>query len=121
MSRFAASWILVLAAACGGGKSSATTTPAPKEVADPIPKTAGPACDVVADKLSIVVEAENPDNQPAAKASIDEHCKKDKWSDEARSCFATVENDDEVGGCKKMLTDDQRGKWGGDDAAKATP
>jgi hypothetical protein len=113
MSRLAASWILVLAAACGGSKSSSTTT-TPKEVADPIPKTAGPACDVVADKLSIVVEAETPDNQPAAKAKIDSHCKNDKWSDEARSCFATAENDDEVGGCKKMLTDAQRGAWGGD-------
>jgi hypothetical protein len=100
---------LVLAVACGGGKPKATSTesaPAP----DPIPKTAGPACAVVADKLAIVLHADAPDAQAGAKAELTARCGNDKWSDEARSCFATVQTDDEIDGCKQHLTDAQRAR-----------
>ncbi len=36
-------------------------------------------------------------------------CADDKWSDEARNCFGSVETDAEVEGCAKHLTDAQRG------------
>jgi hypothetical protein len=121
MTRILAVLLLDLAfvAACGGSSSkSATTTPSPEgpQVADPIPTSAGPECSVVAEKLAIVVEAEKPDAQAGARELIQARCTQDKWSDEARSCFATVENDAEVDGCKAKLTDAQRVKMG-DDAA----
>jgi hypothetical protein len=111
--------VLLLAAACGGGSSkSTTTTPVETPTADPIPTSPGPECSVVAEKLAIVVEAEKPDAQAGARELIQARCTQDKWSDEARSCFATVENDAEVEGCKKKLTDAQRTKMG--DAPEST-
>jgi len=112
--------VLVFAAACGGSTpKSSETTPVEGPVADPIPTSAGPECSVVAEKLAIVVEAEKPDAQAGARELILARCSEDKWSDEARSCFATVENDAEVEGCKKKLTDTQRTKMGGDAPATA--
>jgi hypothetical protein len=118
MTRFLA--VLLLAAACGGSSpKSSTTTPVEKPIADPIPTSAGPECGVVAEKLSIVVEAEKPDAQAGARELILARCTQDKWSDEARSCFATVENDAEVDGCKAKLTDAQRTKMGDEPPAAA--
>jgi hypothetical protein len=112
--------VLLLAAACGGSSSkSPTTTPVETPPADPIPTSAGPECSVVADKLSIVVEAEKPDAQAGARELIVARCTQDKWSDEARSCFATVENDAEVDGCKQKLTEAQRIKMGDEPPAAA--
>jgi hypothetical protein len=97
--------LLVITVACGGGsKPVAAPPPAP----DPIPKTAGPACDVVGDKLSIVLHADKPDEQASAKADLTARCTTDKWSDEARSCFATVETDAELDGCRQHLDDAQK-------------
>jgi len=79
-------------------------------VADPIPATKGPDCAVVADKLATVAHAETPDRQPEARDKLRIRCTDDKWSDEARSCFATVETDAEIDGCAKMLSDAQRGQ-----------
>jgi hypothetical protein len=113
-------FVLLVAAACGGSSpKSSNTTPIEKPVADPIPTSAGPECSIVAEKLAIVVEAEKPDAQAGARELIQARCTQDKWSDEARSCFATVENDDEVEGCKAKLTDAQRTKMGGDAPAAA--
>lgn len=112
--------VLLLATACGGSSPKSTTTPPPlPPAADPIPTSAGPECSVVADKLAIVVEAEKPDAQAGARELIRARCTEDKWSDEARSCFATVENDAEVDGCKLKLTDAQRTKMGDDAPAAA--
>ncbi len=112
--------ILLIAAACGGSShKSSTPPPALTPTADPIPTSAGPECAVVAEKLAIVVEAEKPDAQAGARELIRARCSEDKWSDEARSCFATVENDAEVEGCKKKLTDAQRTKMGDDAPAAA--
>jgi hypothetical protein len=42
-------------------------------------------------------------------AIIDKRCTTDKWSDEARSCFATAETNDEMKGCAEAkLTEAQR-------------
>lgn len=97
--------LLAFSVACGGSpKPAAAPPPAP----DPIPKTAGPKCDVVADKLAIVIHADQPDAQAEAKAQLKARCSQDNWSDEARSCFATVESDAELDGCKQHLDDTQK-------------
>jgi len=90
--------LLLLTVACGGSSKPASP-PAP----DPIPKTAGPDCAVVADKLAIVVHADKPDAQGMAKGNFKARCTDDKWSDEARSCFATVETEAEIDGCRQHL------------------
>lgn len=118
MTRFLS--VLLLVAGCGGSSPKSSTPPPPlAPTADPIPTSAGPECSVVAEKLAIVVEAEKPDAQAGARELIRARCTEDKWSDEARSCFATVENDAEVDGCKNKLTDAQRTKMGDDAPAAA--
>jgi hypothetical protein len=114
--------LLVFTVACGGGAKPVATAPPPAP--DPIPKTAGPACEVVADKLAIVVHADKPDAQAGAKAELRARCSDDKWSDEARSCFATVETDAELDGCRQHLDDAQKSalaKVTGDAAAPTAP
>lgn len=114
--------LLVFTVACGGGAKQVAAPPPPAP--DPIPKTAGPACDVVADKLAIVVHADKPDAQASAKAELRARCSGDKWSDEARSCFATVETDAELDGCRQHLDDAQKtgfAKVAGDGAATIMP
>jgi len=92
--------------ACGGGnKKVAPTPPTP----DQIPKTAGPDCSAVAEHLATLAEhdaVKGPDKAMGAK--INEHCKADAWADDARSCFATANTDDEAEGCMKLLTDTQK-------------
>jgi hypothetical protein len=108
MTRFAV--VLLLVAGCGGGAPKTSTGPGVGngETADPIPKTKGPDCAVVADRLATVAHADTPDRQAEARDKLRTRCADDKWSDEARSCFATVETDDEIDGCGKLLTDAQR-------------
>jgi hypothetical protein len=96
--------LLALTVGCGGSPKATTPPPAP----DPIPKTAAPTCEVVADKLAIVIHAAKPDAQAGAKAQLRARCTQDKWSEEARSCFGTVENDAELDGCKQHLDDNQK-------------
>jgi hypothetical protein len=100
--RLVASVVLSTLVACGGSGKPASQTPPPAP--DPIPTTTGPACDVVADKLAIVIHAAKPDAQGAARSDLGRACSDDKWSDNARSCFATVETDDELDGCRQHLT-----------------
>lgn len=113
MSRFAAVLIVLGTTACGGGAPKSATgpgVPGGGEVADPIPATKGPDCAVVADKLATVAHAETPDRQAEARDKLRLRCIDDKWTDEARSCFATVETDAEIDGCGKHLTEAQRGQ-----------
>lgn len=95
--------------ACGGSsKPAAPVEPAPAP--DPIPSTAGPDCAVVADKLAIVAHADKPDAQAGARAALASRCTNDAWSDDARNCFATIESDAELDGCKQHLSDTQKAK-----------
>jgi hypothetical protein len=77
---------------------------APEPKPDPIPKTAGPNCKAVAEHAVTVVLADKPDAQPKMADILRGHCDTDKWSDEARSCIATAQNESEAEGCSKMLT-----------------
>lgn len=114
MRRFAL--LLVPVVACGGGSKSAVQSPTggdatgagANEVANPIPHTKGPDCAVVADRAATVAHAETPDRQGEARDLFRTHCTEDKWADDARSCFGTVETDDELHGCMKLLTQAQR-------------
>lgn len=90
--------------ACGGGNKRAATAPTP----DPIPKTAGPDCSAVSEHLLTLLEKDSAGNaDKGAGAQIKEHCTADAWGDDARSCFATAQSDDEAEGCLKLLTDSQ--------------
>jgi hypothetical protein len=108
--------LIVMLVACGGSSKRSAESPdvagrtAP---ADPIPSTPGPACSVVAEKLSIVALSDNAEAQPQMRDHVKARCTADKWSDEARNCFATVETDQEIEGCKDKLTAEQRAAIGG--------
>lgn len=95
--------VLSLLVACGGAapKQEAKTTP------DPIPKTAGPGCKDVTAHLATLADRD-PAQDAKADGGLRGHCESDRWSDEARSCFATASSDDEVDGCKTKLTAQQQ-------------
>ena len=95
--------LLALTVGCGGATPAAAPPPAP----DPIPETAGPDCGVVADKLAIVVHADAPDAQAGATSQLRARCTADRWSDEARNCFATAQSDAEIDGCRAHLDEAQ--------------
>ena len=102
--RLVAALAFALCMACGGGNKKHTDT-APT---DPIPKTAGPECGAVGEHLATLADhdaAAGPDKAMAQK--IAGACKTDAWSDDARSCFATANSDDEALGCMKLLTEPQ--------------
>lgn len=94
---------LLLVAACGGKPAPKTPTPEP----DPIPKTAGPPCAAVADKVAIVVLG-GAQGDGKLKTDLRTACERDRWSDEVRSCFAAMENDSEGAGCVGKLPAQQR-------------
>lgn len=123
MSRMTRLVLLVAAlAACGGSsKPAAKPDPGPGVVADPIPTTPGPDCATTAEKLSIVAQADSPAQQAEFQALVQKHCTDDKWSDEARSCFATAENDAEAEGCASKLTEAQRKAIGARETPSGTP
>lgn len=117
--------VLLLTAACGGSakpaKTSTDSTSAGSgAVADPIPRTAGPECTVVADRLAIAAAPDRTDEQAKIRADAATRCREDQWSDEARSCFAAVENEAEFEGCVGMLTPEQKAKLPGRSAEAPT-
>lgn len=105
--RLVASVVLTIAVLACGGSSKPAPAPPPPPPVDPIPTTAGPTCEVVADKLAVVIHADKPDAQATARGNLRRHCADDRWSDDARSCLATVETDDELDGCRQHLSDAQ--------------
>jgi hypothetical protein len=121
MSRVAL--VLVLVVGCGGAQKPKSLAAAPNENAtqtsEPIPMTAGPDCAIVADRLATVAHAETPDRQAEARDMLRTRCTDDKWSDDARNCFATVENDAEIEGCASKLTAAQRSALHAEHAAPA--
>jgi hypothetical protein len=101
--------VLALTIGCGGGSSKAPVGPKePEPTPDPIPKTAGPECKVVAEQLVQMLLADKPDRHAKAIGIVTKRCSDDKWSDEARSCAASAQNADEADGCVKHLTPTQK-------------
>jgi hypothetical protein len=109
--------VAALAAACGGAKPAAK---APEPKPDPIPHTAGPACKAVADHMVALAEHDvaHPEADTAFAKSVEDRCQKDKWPDDVRTCFGTINTQPEADGCMNMLPKDQR--WALD-AKKAEP
>ncbi|HTR49538.1 MAG TPA: hypothetical protein VMJ10_02460 [Kofleriaceae bacterium] len=95
--------VLSAVAACGGSQKPAAPPPTP----DPIPQTAGPSCKDVTVHLATLADRD-PTQDASANETLRQRCTSDKWSDDARSCLATAQSDDEVNGCKTKLTDAQR-------------
>jgi hypothetical protein len=92
---------VIFGQACGGG---AQTAPAPKPVADPVPHTAGPPCAEVASHVQQMTGSDDPKILDMVRT----RCGTDHWSDEARSCFGTMQSEPEADGCAKLLTPEQR-------------
>ena len=123
LDRFA--FALFLAACGGGNKAAAPKAPPPT---DPIAKTAGPECKVVAEHTVTVILAGQPDQQQPMSTMIRTRCDSDGWTDEVRSCFGTVQSEGEAEGCVGMLTmpqrkafTDERAKLGTGVAAETAP
>ena len=98
---------LSLLVACGGGGSKQVATVEPPKP-DPIPATAGPDCKT-AITAALTTATDVPDDLKAKMSVVLEtRCTEDKWSDEARSCFATAQTSDEAQGCAEgKLTEPQ--------------
>jgi hypothetical protein len=110
---------------CGGGAAPASEpavpSPAPPGARrDPIPRTRGPACKAVADRMAVVIGEHAPSQ---TEGDVHQHavyelrCETDQWSDEARSCLATATTDAEADGCQQLLDREQRRRLA-DDRAK---
>jgi hypothetical protein len=102
--------LLILVVACGGKAA----TPPPKlpepPKPDPIPTTAGPACDAVANHVAELAGAEPDATESRARltGAIAKRCTEDRWTDVVRSCLATATTDEEGEGCVNQLTKAQR-------------
>jgi len=100
----------VTAATIGCGASPAPPAePAPAQ-RDPIPRTRGPSCKAVADRMAAVIGdhmPSEPEGDVHYHAMYQLRCETDQWSDEARSCLATINSDAEADGCVQLLGRDQ--------------
>ena len=92
-----------LLVACGGSPKHAAPPPTP----DPIPQAAGASCKEVAAHLATLADRD-PTEDAGKGAPIEQRCESDRWSDDARSCFATAQSQPELAGCETKLTDAQR-------------
>jgi len=102
-----AAWGMSMLLACGSSPPPSEPPP-PVPRRDPIPRTRGPSCRAVADRMAVVV-GEHPPSQIEgdvhARALYELRCDTDRWSDDARSCLATISSDDEADGCLTRLLD----------------
>jgi len=60
----------------------------------------------------------HPEADTALAKSVEDRCQSDKWPDDVRSCFATINTEPEADGCMNMLPKEQRWAF---DAKKAAP
>src|ERR1041384_7528223 len=99
--------VSLLAIGCGGNpRQSELTTPAPPARRDPIPRTSGASCKAAADRMAVVIGVhapDQPDGDVHERAMFELRCETDQWSDEARSCLATITTDAEADGCLQTL------------------
>ncbi|HEX3761189.1 MAG TPA: hypothetical protein VHW23_20985 [Kofleriaceae bacterium] len=113
-------WGASLLIACGGGPPPSQPTVAPPRA--PIPRTRGPSCRAVADRMAAVIgehAPSEPEGDIHAHALYELRCDTDSWTDEARSCLATISSDDEADGCLRLLDGDQRRRLADDRARLA--
>jgi 2-polyprenyl-6-methoxyphenol hydroxylase-like FAD-dependent oxidoreductase len=103
-------WGAALLIGCGGSPSPARSA-APPGARDPIPRTRGPRCAAVAARMAIVIGEHAPSESEGdvhQRALFELRCETDQWSDEARSCLATISSDAEADGCLQLLGRDQQ-------------
>jgi hypothetical protein len=73
---------------------------------DPIPRTRGPSCAQVAARMAIVIGEHAPSESEGdvhQRALFELRCDTDRWSDDARSCLATISAESESDGCLELL------------------
>lgn len=116
-------WGVSLLLACGGSPSPGEPAAPPAPHRDPIPRTRGPSCRAVADRMAIGIGEHAPSQTEGdvhARALYELRCDTDRWSDDARSCLATISSDDEADGCLTRLLDrDQQRRLAADRARLA--
>ena len=112
--------VTTLTIGCGASlPPTEAASPAATARRDPIPRTHGPGCKLVADRMAVVIGEHAPSQ---TEGDVHEHamyelrCDADQWSDEARSCLATITSDAEADGCLKLLTRAQQRSLAGDRA-----
>lgn len=115
-------WGASLLLACGGSPTSQPAAP-PAQHGDPIPRTRGPSCRAVAGRMAVVIGEHAPSQTEGdvhARALYELRCDTDHWSDDARSCLATISSEDEADGCLTRLLDrDQQRRLAADRARLA--
>jgi hypothetical protein len=117
--------LIALVIGCGGASSKPVVQePKPEPVA--MQKPPAPACAAVADKLASIMAQEDPDAKAdsikARADAVTKRCEADQWSEEARECFGTAENEVDGKGCSKFLTEAQMTAVGKDvEAADPQP
>lgn len=98
-------------------------SPPPTPKRDPIPRTGGPACKAVADRMAVVIgehTPDQPDGDEHERAMFELRCETDHWGDDARSCLATITTDAEADGCLHNLTQAQQRSLAADRAKLRT-
>ncbi|HEY0483109.1 MAG TPA: hypothetical protein VGD37_36560 [Kofleriaceae bacterium] len=103
--------VSVLTIGCGGSPRPSTPAPQPPAPRDPSPRTGGPSCKAAADRIAVVIgehAPDQPDGDVHERAMFELRCETDRWSDEARSCLATITGDAEADGCLQLLTRSQQ-------------
>src|SRR5262245_58701535 len=95
---------------CGSNPPRNDSPPSPSR-RDPIPRTQGPSCKAAADRMAVVIgehAPDQPDGDIHERAMFELRCESAQWSDDARSCLATITTDAEADGCLRTLTQAQR-------------
>ena len=107
----AALGVSVLMTGCSGSSAPHEPASPPPSRHDPIPRTQGPGCKAAADRMAVVIgehAPDQPDGDVHERAMFELRCETDQWSDEARSCLATISSDAEADGCLHVLTQTQQ-------------
>lgn len=100
--------VVLLVAGCGGAAPTSQSPEPPPQPVDPIPTTAAPSCKAASERLAIVLAADTPNAQRGVTSTALARCENDGWSDEVRSCFSAIENDQEYDGCLGKLAANDR-------------
>ena len=94
--------LVLLLAACSHSKPAATTAP--------MAATAAPTCEQTGEHMIGLLSNKNDSNAEMAKqiqGMFVDHCNKDGWSADARSCIGSAKEMNDTDACKSKLTQPQ--------------